>query len=199
MNSRGSKIKLKPEEDTGPYSARAFLTVTPKSFQLQPGVPQKILVKAEFPEDVGTGGRYALVTITSEPEVTKERVKSASSIQVPVLLLIDGTEIVETGEIADLEGSESDDGVVVSLMFENTGNYHYKSIANSVLKNQDGEILATSPPLQSSSSVLPTGSWLFRMKLVPESELVQGTYTIEASVTNEVGTVLDSEETTIKI
>jgi len=199
MNPRGSKIKLVPEEDTGPYSAREFLTVTPKSFQLQPGVPQKVLVKAEFPEDVGTGGRYALVTITTEPEGTNGNIRTASSIQVPVLLLIAGTEIVETGEITDLEVSKGDEGAVVDLMFENTGNYHYKPTASSVLKNQDGEILATSLPMQSYNSVLPTGSWLFRMDLVPESELAPGTYTIEATVIKEDETVLDSEETTLEI
>jgi hypothetical protein len=199
MNSRGSNIQLRPEEDNGSYSAREFLTVTPEKFQLEPGVPQKVLVKAMFPEDIGSGGRYALVVLTSVSPDTGKKVKIESAIQVPVLLVIAGSEMIQTGEITDLAAKKSDKGVTVDLMFKNTGNYHYKPTANFELKTEDGEILATADPLESLNSILPTGSWLAKMELVPESELEKGNYTIEASVTKEDGTILAEKKTFVKV
>lgn len=199
MNPSGSNIELSPEEDNGSYSAREFLAVTPEEFQLMAGVPQKVLITASIPEDAGSGGRYALVVLTSEAALTDNIVKVNQAIQVPVLLTIRGSDIVETGEIADLTASKSEEGVMVDLMFKNVGNIHYKPTANCVLKTQDGEILAKTDPQQSPNSVLPMGSVLFSMALVPESELPPGTYTIEASVTNDDGTILAEEKKAFEV
>jgi hypothetical protein len=199
MDSRGSNIQLRPDEDNGSYSAREFLTVTPEKFQLEPGVPQKVLVKAMFPEDIGAGGRYALVVLTSVSPKTERLVKIESAIQVPVLLKIAGSEIIETGEITDLAASKSDKGIMADLTFKNTGNYHYKPTINCQLKTENDDILASVGPTESLNSILPTGSWLSRMELIPDSELKHGNYTIEASVSKEDGTILDEKKTFIKV
>lgn len=199
MDSRGSNIPLRPEEDNGSYSSREFLTVTPDKFQLEPGVSQKVLVKAKLPEDIGSGGRYALVILTTESPETGKRVKIETAIQVPVLLKIAGSEIIETGEITDLAASKSDKGIMADLTFRNTGNYHYKPTINCQLKTENDDILASVGPTESLNSILPTGSWLSRMELIPESELKHGNYTIEASVSKEDGTILGEKKTFIKV
>lgn len=195
MNENGSNIQLAPEDDNGIYSAREYLTVIPEVLQLQPGEPQKVQVKANIPEDVGSGGKYALITLTTTAPLntSMNNVKLLTAIQVPVLLMISGTDIVKNGEISDLTASKSGESVMVNLRFKNTGNYHYKPIAKSVLKTRDGEILAEASQ-QSSSAILPTGTWFFSVPIVPESELTHGTYTIETNVTDEDGTILNSEE-----
>ena len=126
-------------------------------------------------------------------------VSASFAIQVLVLLTIKDSELIETGEITDLAASKSDEGAAVDLEFENTGNVHYKPLVGAVLKNEDGEILAEEEPKQSPGTILPTNSRLFKMVLVPEEELAPGTYTVEASVIHEDGTVLDTEVTTFEV
>jgi hypothetical protein len=194
----GADYMLDPDDDIGPYTARPFLIVSPERFQLQPGEPQKVLVTGTVPEDIGAGGRYALVGIKTEPDPTGN-VAVTTAILVPVLLQIDGSEIVETGEITDLEVLESDEGVIVALMFENTGNYHYKPIVEAVIKGEDGDDIATATPQQSFSSVRPSNSWISKMNFDLDEELAPGTYTVEARAIKEDGTVLDTEETTFEV
>jgi len=200
MDENGTNIMLPPERDNKQFSAKDFLTVTPMEIQIQPDVPQKILVKAQIPDDVGTGSRYALISLkTSTPVKEMENIVITKVIQVPVFFKIKGSEFVETGEIKDLDTLKSNEGIVINLRFMNTGNVHYKPTAKAVLKNQEGEILAASEPLESSSSVLPTGVWLFSMPIVSESELSPGDYVIEAAVTDEEGKLIDSGEVALNI
>lgn len=198
MSTYTDYLLLDPEEDVSPYSAREFLTIEPKSFQVEPGIPQKVLITGTIPEDIGEGGRYALAAIKSMPN-TSGNVGVSTQIQIPILLTIRDTKLVQTGEIIGLNVSENSDGINVDLMFDNTGNYHYKAIADAVLKDEAGTTIAATSPKQSPSSILPTFSCLFKMDLVPESDLSPGTYTVEARVTHENGAVLDTKVATIEV
>lgn len=198
INERGSNVQLSPEDDTGPYSARPFLSVEPKSFTVEPGVPQKVLLTGTVPEDIGSGGRYAMVTIKTAPE-DRGQVAISSAIQVLVLLTIKGSELIETGEITDLAATQGDEGVSFDLLFENTGNIHYKPFVGAVLKGEDGETVAEVEATQIPTSILPSGSRLVSMTLVPDAPLSPGTYTVEATVALDDGTVLDTAETTIEV
>jgi hypothetical protein len=195
----GVNIELSPENDTGPFTARPFLSVEPKSFRLGPGERKTLLLTGIVPEDVGPGGKYALVAIKTEPKIIGS-VSVSTAIHSIVLLTIKDTELIQTGNITDLDASRSDEGVAVDLIFENTGNVHYKPFVETVLKSEDGEVLAEEAIKQGRPSfILPTNSYLFKMDLVPEAGLTPGNYTVEAKVTKEDGTVLDSEETTFKV
>ena len=198
MNERASNVELSPEEDTGPYSARPFLSVEPKSFTVEPGVPQKVLLTGTVPDDVGAGGRYALVTIKTVPDGEGD-VSVSSAIQVLILLTIKDSKLIKTGEISDLATSMSGDEVSVDLLFENTGNVLYKPLVGAILKGEDGETVAEVEATQIPTSILPTGSRLVSMTLVPDAVLEPGTYTVEATVALDDGTVLDTAETTIEV
>ncbi len=194
MNENGSNIQIGPKEDTGPYSAREYLTVTPNEFEIQPGESKKFLVVADIPADAGSGGRYALVILkTLNPVEGNKNVRILTAIQVPVLLRISGSEIVKSGVISDLKASKSGDDAMVNLRFENTGNYHFKPMVNLALRTQEGETVGSTSQ-QSGSALLPDGKWFFSVPIDNESELTPGTYTIEASVTDERGTILDQDE-----
>lgn len=65
----GANMELLPEDDKSPYSARPFLKATPTGFHLDPGASQKVVLEGSIPMDVGSGGRYALVSIHSQPMV----------------------------------------------------------------------------------------------------------------------------------
>ncbi len=198
MNERASNVQLSPEEDTGPYTARPFLSVEPKSFTVEPGVPQKVLLTGTVPDDVGAGGRYALVTIKTVPDGEGD-VSVSSAIQVLILLTIKDSKLIKTGEISDLAASMSGDEVSVDLLFENTGNILFKPFVGAVLNGKDGETVAEVEAKQISTSILPTNSRLVKMTLVPDVVLDPGSYTVAAEVTLDDGTVLATEETTVEV
>jgi len=199
MNENGSNIQIAPGEDTGPYSAREFLSVTPDELEVLPGESKKFLVRADIPADVGSGGRYALVVLkTLNPVEGNKNVRILTAIQVPVLLRISGREIVESGVIRDLGAVKKGEEVIVMLRFDNTGNYHFKPVASLELKNEEGEIVASASQ-QSGSALLPGGAWLFRLPVALRSGLSPGTYTINASVSSEKGKILDLDEVIFEV
>jgi hypothetical protein len=198
ISENGANVQLLPEKDTGRYSARQFLRVSPKSFQLLPGGTQKVLITGTVPEDVGSGGRYALVTIKTAP-IGEGNVAVSTAVQVPVLLKIADSDFAFTGKIASLDALKADRNISLNLEFENTGNVHYTPFVGAVLKSTDGRVLAEVDPEQLSQIILPNDLRLCKIDLIPEAELAPGTYRISASVTMKDGTVLDSKETQIDI
>lgn len=199
MSENGSNIQIAPDDDTGPYSAREYLTLTPEELTLEPGESKKIMVDAKIPVDVGSGGRYALIVLkTLNPVEGNKNIRILTAVQVPVLLEISGSEVVESGEITDLVASKKSDGVVASIRFKNTGNHHFKPVVDSVLKNKEGEVLLSASQ-QSSSSLLPDGTWFFGVPMILEPELSPGTYTIEARVSGQRGMILDEDTVTFEV
>jgi hypothetical protein len=199
MDLKGMRQVLMPEDDVSPYSATSFLKVTPERVSLEPGKPVKIVLEGDVPENVGSGGRYAIVIIGTTPKDSGfVGVGFSTAVEVPVYLTIDGTELIETGDITELDVSSD----IVSVIFENTGNHNYKATAEAVLKDESSEVVAsasTPSDLESSNSMIPTTSRLFEIDLAPETDLSPGTYTVEVSVIHEDGTVLDTEETTFEV
>lgn len=186
------------------YSAKGFLKASPASFHLEPGGSQKVLVEGDIPEDVGSGGRYALISIHSlvprEEEESGGSVGVAVAINALVRLTISGTELSRIGEITDMniECPTSSEHQNISLTFNNTGNYHYKALAKADLKDKEGNLLASSSsPL--SSNIIPSVARIFSICLTPEKTLDPGTYSISAIVEDEEGSALASKETEIGI
>ena len=190
----GARIPIGPEEDVSPYSARFFLTVTPESATVKAGEPVTFVVTGTVPEDVGSGGRYALVNVGTPPRGDGQ-VGIAMAAIIPVRLTIKDTEIIQTGEISNLSASSAE----VSAIFENTGNHHFKASAEAELIDAEGEVVAKAEAPLMNTAIIPTYSWLFKMAFEAEEELAPGTYTVEVSVIHEDGTVLDTEETTFEV
>lgn len=181
------------------YSARSFLKAEPSKLHIDPGESKKIVVRGDVPLDVGAGGRYALIGIYSIPEKAGEQTENSVGVSVAVnalvRLTISGTELTRQGDIASMEMDDKCQNL--SLVFKNEGNYHFKASARAFLKDSFGNILAkSSSPL--SSNMLPEASRLFQLTLVPEEELKQGSYFVNASVQSEDGTLLASKEIEVK-
>jgi hypothetical protein len=104
------------------------------------------------------------------------------------------------GEITDLtvEDAFSDEEKEMSLVFKNTGNYHYKALARAELEDADGNVLASASTPLSITSIIPPNSRLFRLTLTTD-KLNPGTYSVSATVEREDGTVLDSGETEFEV
>jgi len=190
----GARGLLAPEDDKSPYSARGFLSISPESAIIKPGEPVTFVLEGKVPEDVGSGGRYALVNIAT-PARGSGQVGIALAAMVPVLITISGSDLVETGEITNLTVS----GDNVSAIFKNNGNHHFKASAEAILKDDKGEVVSSAEAPLMSTSLVPTASWLFNMDFKQEKEQGHGDYTVEVKVTKEDGTVLDSKETTLTV
>lgn len=191
----GATAEIKSDQDTSPYSARPFLRVSPSSFHLEPAGIKEIVLEGVVPSDVGEGGRYALVNIRSLP-MGKGTVGVAVAVDVPVRLTIADTKLVKTGEITSLSLDKplSRKGQNISLIFNNTGNYHYIALAEAVLEDRKGNILANASTPLTFSSIIPRTSRLFKISLIPRSELIPGSYDINSTVKLEDGTVLATKE-----
>jgi len=201
----GGTIASKPDQDSSSYSARSFLSVYPSQFHLEPGATQVIKVEGDIPNDVGSGGRYAIISIRSNPvskmTAGQSVVGFSLGLDVPVLFTISGTDLVKKGEITNLSVEEPISGEQenVSLLFRNTGNYHYSGFAKAELTDTNGTQLSNATTPVTISSLFPTFSRLFRLSLVPSSRLRPGTYQINATVNLEDGTILATKKTSFQI
>ena len=195
----GTYQAVKKENDVGPYSARPFLNVSPTSFHLDSGGSQKVLLEGIVPKDAGDGGRYALVTFKSAPLGNKS-VGVLAEIQVPVALTISGSKLVKTGEITSLKIDEPTLAKEqnLTLIFKNTGNIHYRTITEAVLKDKDGKVQANATS-RSGSSINPSTSRLAKLILTPASVLKPGAYVVNAQVKLDDGTLLVTKEVKFEI
>jgi len=189
----GMIVPVGPGDDSSPHSAREFFEVHPESFRLEPGVPVKVVLEGDVPVDVGSGGRYAVVEIHTAPQGWGT-VGYVTAITVPVYLTINGTEIVKTGEIAEIVVSEDE---VLSISFENTGNYFYGVAAEVVLRDEGEDVVKTITTQK--GTVLPAVPYSFTISLNSEGDLTPGSYTVEARVIRSDGEVVDSEVATFEV
>jgi hypothetical protein len=194
----GVNLPMQSRASPGPYSARGFLTAEPHRFHIEQGGTEKVMLKGIVPKDVGSGGRYALINIYSLPGKVKEDAENSVGISVAVSALarltIAGTDQVRRGEIEDANMSGiSRKHQNLSILFQNTGNCHFKVTAEAILKDRNGNILDVSiSPV--SSNILPGARRLFLLSLTPEKVLEPGSYLINATAKCENGTLLASKE-----
>ena len=186
----GIKV-LDPEEDISPYTARHFLSVSPNKFHLEPGESQDVIVTARIPAGIDDGGRYAIIYIhTIPPEGSS--FATVAAVAARVLLTIDGSELIQSGEINEIQLSKSESGQPREIMaiVQNTGNYHYKITAICEIKNEQGEVVATSLPLANQFPLLPTYSRQISIPIEAEDDLPMGEYQADIEVRTEDGTLI---------
>jgi len=197
-NLKGERVEI-PHDEPATYSARDFLKVTPERATIEPGEKKVFTIEGAVPEDVGDGVRYALVEILTVPD-PNDTVGFSSEVEVPIVLTIKGSEIIETGEITELNVSKGDDGgLEVEIMFNNTGNNLYKTEANIVLKDGEGTVVDEAAISSGSASILPLGARLCNVQIASDTYLQPGTYTVEVSVMKRGGMVLATKEATIEV
>lgn len=187
---------LEPEEDTSPYSARELLTVVPQSFHLEPKESQDITVTATIPSNVGSGGRYAIIYIHTVPSPGGTTVAVATAIAARVLLTIEGSELIKSGEISQIELSEAESGqpLEIRVIVENDGNSHYKISAQGEIKDGADKVVAISLPVTPGFPIIPACSQEITIPFLDLDweTLPAGRYQVEIEVTSEDGTPIDT-------
>lgn len=182
---------------SSPYSARDFLRVSPSEFRLEPGQSQIVMVEGDLPIDIGSGGRYALVTIYGLPlDRADENQESSVGLAVAVTsilrIIVSGTTLDRSGTIESVEvGELPAPGLCnVSLVFNNAGNCHFKALARCQAIGDEDAVLAESSS-QLSSNIIPGASRRFRLNLAAENRSISEIRAIEVAVETEDGTILD--------
>ncbi|MEN6610152.1 MAG: hypothetical protein ABFC24_04865 [Methanoregulaceae archaeon] len=189
---------LDPTKDLSPYSAKTLISLDKNSLHLEPGQSGEISATIQLPQNVGAGGRYAIIYVHALPG--KGQVIT-TAINVPVLITIAGTTPTESGSIQKVDTGDIIIGqpIVVTTSFKNTGNYHYYHTVNTVtLTDSGGKIISTDSTTPSIFAVIPDSTVNYSVK-PSVTDLPIGTYTINSKVLLENGKVLDEKSTTFEI
>ena len=189
---------LSPEQDMSPYSARPFITVSPQTFHLKPGDSQEVKATIAVPQNVGDGGRYAILTIRNAP-VGSGSTGVVTAISVPVAVTITGTTKNLKGTITDVSVADVVPGqpIRITSALKNTGNYHYMVKNNVTVTDSGGKVVAEGGSGLSSRSIIP--SFTVNYEVNVDTPLPPGTYTASSKVSLEDGTVLDTKPASFEV
>jgi hypothetical protein len=194
---------LKPigvEEDLSPYTAREWVTASPSSFHLEPGQSQAVTVTVNVPNDIGDGGRYAIVYIHNNPSGTSGIV-FVTAIAAQVILTIEGSNPTISGDITsiDIPQAVSEQLFSVTATIQNTGNYHYKLTCNGTVRDSLDQVVGTAWQTDSVYNLIPTFSQQVAVGMNISQTLSPGIYTVEITAYTQDGTFLDSSSKTFVI
>jgi hypothetical protein len=200
QGSDGTLETLAAAQDTGPYTARPFITIDQNSFPLNPGDSQIVTATIQIPQDVGAGQRFAMITLQTQP-VPGVGVNTISEVDVPIYLTISGSQMINTGTITSLTTSSITTGqpIIVTTAFENTGNYHFKIEGQIGITSSQGMILDTIGIPETTSNIMPGLTRQIITTVTAAGTLSPGTYTVNSSITLSDGTPLDKKSTTFTV
>jgi hypothetical protein len=199
QSSEGSLNQLSPQDDTSPYSARNYITVSPTTFHLDPGESKTVTATISLPNSVGDGGRYALITIHNAP-VGNSSTLFVTAISVPVVVTIANSQFTRTGTIVDIKVGDVVPGqpILFTTALKNTGNIHNSKTINVVnITDSAGKEVASVATDPSVYSIIPPFKHNYLANL--DTSLPPGSYTATSKVSLEDGTVLDTKTTTFEV
>ena len=169
----GTSIELDPSEQTQ-YMAN-FLKPSLNSLRAIPGRTENITLSGDVPNDIGSGGRFALLVVKSKPLETEANVGVALAVNIPVILTISGADQKMIGEITSLEPTDpiTAEHQTFTAIFNNTGDYYYKIQSKADLKDSSGIVVANATNPVGSSSIVPPNARRIKFNLAPPSPLPQ--------------------------
>jgi P pilus assembly chaperone PapD len=185
-------VVLAPADDTGLFSARSWLAVSPSNFSLKPGDSQAVTVNLNIPAGAGSGGRYAIVMIQTIP-APGQQVATVSAVAARVILTVSGNSQDTTSQITAVDAPKSTGqataGVMVTLA--NKGNYHYSPQIQATVKNGD-KIVATGTITNPGWPILPGYSRQYQINLTGQEAIAAGKYQVDVTVKDDSGKAITS-------
>jgi len=194
----GAYQPLSPEEDTGPYSARRYISLDRTQVRVEPGTSQEIRATIALPQDVGSGGRYAIIYLRSQLR-EQGQIGFVTAVAVPVMITVGGTEPVEAGTVTGVTTGKIATGqpFTVTTGFSNTGNHHYYRLTDTVVVSDAQGVISTASVGPVPYAIVP-GS-VVQFKVPVDSPLPIGTYTVQSTITKEDGTILDQKSVNFEV
>jgi hypothetical protein len=184
----GSYFPLTVAADTSPYSARTFISIDTPNIHLDPGQRKVFNAIISVPQNVGEGGRYALIHIHPTTTTGGGQMSIVTAMIVPVVLTVKGTTLTHTGSITNLDAGEAVTGkpIEIRTTLKNTGNHHYNGVFVSItVTGSGGNVVATASTNPSLDSIMPENELILT---TPIATLAPGTYTVTSDA--KVGTTL---------
>jgi hypothetical protein len=200
LSLQGGYQLLDAAHDTGPYSARTFITIDKNSLHLEPGGSEDVTATIQVPQNVGAGGRYAVINI-AEKAAAGSGVGTLAAIDVPIYLTIEDSQLIQTGKITEITAGTAVSGQPINLLtdFQNTGNIHFKVQGEVTIKNAKGQTVDTLSIPVTASSILPGGIRQLETTIPATDALAVGNYTSDSKVTLQDGTLLDEASGTFAV
>jgi len=190
---------IPPADDTSPYSARSMISLSTPTFHLNPGESKVVSATIAVPQNVGDGGRYAIITIHNAPAGTGSTL-IVTQIAVPVLITIANSKIAPAGSIVNVKTSDIVPGQPIrfTTVLKNTGNIHYYSSKNIVnITDSTGKEVAGVATEPSTYAIIPTATVNYEASLT--TDLPPGSYIASSKVSLEDGTLLDTKTTSFEV
>ena len=195
----GSYAPLVAAGDTGAYSARTLVTVESPVIHIDPGQRRAFDATIRVPQNVGDGGRYAIIHIHPAAAGVGQT-GFATAVIVPVLLTVKDSKLVETGTITELRVGDIVAGkpITVATTLKNTGNHHYYGVVNQItVTDAAGKTVATAKADPMPNAVIPGQSVRFDASV--STPLSTGAYTVKSAMMLGSGVILDSRSTSVTV
>ena len=198
QDAENGVVPIAPSEDAGPLSARAFMSPENTSIHLDPRETREVQLQVSVPQDVGDGGRYALLRFSTRAGA-EGAVGVVSAIVLPFRFTIHGSQLVHSGRIAsvDIPTPESGKPLRALINYENTGNHHYDISGQILIKSLEGGLVFASPV--TAASPIPGSTSQISADLRPDTILQPGTYSAGVNLMLGDGTFLDNASTTFRV
>lgn len=185
----GAYIGLDAGEDTGPYTARPFITLDNASVSIKAGEKAVVTALIAVPADALDGGRYALI----EAYAASASTAAGPAVAIPVFLVVRGGNDTPLGQITGLEYTTYTTGEPsrIATYFINTGALHISSAVDNVtLYDNRGRAIAhaTASPL----TVIPGQEVRFEVS-VP-GNMTASAYRVTTRVEGADGTPIAERE-----
>lgn len=190
MSTSQDFIVLEPEDDTSLYSAFALLRISPMTFRLEPSKSQTVTITTNIPNEIGNGGRYAIVFIHTIPQ-PGGAVGVISAVAARVLLTISGSTLNTSSRIteASLVKSTPQQPAGMTVTVANNGNHHFKPEIQATLR-YGNKVVATTPVTAPGWPIIPSYSRQFKLDLIGPSPLAAGIYQVDVEVKDESGALI---------
>jgi hypothetical protein len=191
----GSTEVLEP--DTNPLSAVSYISFAPAEFSLEPGGSQEIDLTVSIPQEID-GGRYAVVLVIATPG-DGGPISTVSRMGILIRLTIDGSNLIRQGSIEEIgsEPVESGEPIPIEVAYANEGNVHCRVQGSVTVFDAQGDVLDVART--SWAVVIPGYTRELVAEWIPSRDLAPGTYSAQARVYLEDGTLLDEAEGSFEV
>ncbi len=140
---RGNEGAIELREDDTPYSLASWINVSPNgNVEIEPGETVDFNITISAPANAEPGGHFGSVVFQTLPGEQEGTAALVSQEIAPVILVKIPGEVDESGQITQFSSTKSlwtsQPDIEFDILFENTGNVHYRPSGQMIIRNMLG-------------------------------------------------------------